>query len=230
MLTDTATCSHAPLLSVAAWDHLDCDRNSLAGCSRCAPQTSSTCCDLCSPHYLGTLAILSPPATNRAMKKSYIKPHTFVASDHALRSAILEWRKLKAREVFGDALPRDLGNDLFMSTIVIERIIACAHGRKLSSIDNMIRELDWARDRIEMHGVALLDMVRQFTPPNPYTEHAVAPPIVAGSSSGTAGTLSENRKRKPPMCGRCGNIGHTSAFIVLLQHTVWTESTIFYSA
>ena len=138
---DVLTLTDACSTHSTAWDHIECDDSQASGCLRhCAPRPSTLCCDLCNPQSFEHLAapLLQPAA--RAMNKSHIKKHTLTNPERDSRSAILEWRKIQARALYQQALLMDLGNDIFMSTMVIDRIIDCAHVRKLLSIDSLKRE------------------------------------------------------------------------------------------
>ncbi|KAH9951073.1 P-loop containing nucleoside triphosphate hydrolase protein [Amylocystis lapponica] len=196
-----------------AWDHIECDNTQPNGCPRCAPKVSAVCCDLCNPRLFEHLAAPPLQPVTRTMNKSHVKKHPLTSPEHDLRHAILEWRKVQARAMFQQALPMDLGNDIFMSTMVIDRIVDCAHVHKLPSIDSLKRELDWGKDLIETHGIALLEIIRRFfpiiIPPAVPTNATAGPSTLPASSLGTADG-SGPRKRKAPTCGNCGQLGHTS--------------------
>ncbi|KAF8158138.1 hypothetical protein B0H34DRAFT_443129 [Crassisporium funariophilum] len=83
-----------------------------------------------------------------------------------------------------------------MSDQVITRIVGCAHYHKISTVDNLLKETDWTRERVSEYGEDILLLIRQHFPPP-----------ASGVDVGT-GT---SRKHAPVKCSACQEFGHNSS-------------------
>ncbi|KDQ57303.1 hypothetical protein JAAARDRAFT_107435, partial [Jaapia argillacea MUCL 33604] len=127
----------------AAFDHLECDTSSPAGCQRCAPKTPTICCDLCKPDAFTHLKTTTSISASKTMRKSHIKPYNTGSQEISLRSALLTWHDEKARLKFPSAVFTNFGGNLVMTTSVIQRVVDCAQSSKLASKEDLCRELAW---------------------------------------------------------------------------------------
>ena len=207
---------------------MQCNDTSPHGCARCSPKPVLVCCDLCHPAAFEGLHI-SPRNVLKQIRKSHIKTYNPGLAERELRATLLSWRDGRAKELFNPQLFSDLGGKLFMPAPIIQRIIDCAHGGKLTSIADIRKEVAWQQDWIDIFGDAILDMVHISFPPPPSV--SVPPSVPAQSSvpqtdgpppaAGAAPTSepepisgAQMKKRRPPTCSRCGETGHTSKSIL----------------
>lgn len=205
---------------------MKCDDSNSAGCSHCAPQPSTTCCDLCDPDVSLAIRTVQPPATKKRMKKSHIKPYMRSTADHGLRVALRDWRDTVAVEQFGRAVVKDFGADIFMPTDTISRIVNCAHAGKLHCLADLKKEISWSNSWLDEHGETIIDKIHAWFPP-PMSNKGISVPL--GSRGNLANTISSvsnplanttpsastpgapgQRPRKLPRCGSCKAVGHTS--------------------
>ncbi|KAI0635614.1 P-loop containing nucleoside triphosphate hydrolase protein [Trametes polyzona] len=118
-------------------------------CGRCfvPPPSSPPCCSLCTPDY-DLLAILPNPAASpikpsipRASKVS--TKHDMSADDLTLQRALNTFRRDKTTAKYGPQHLRNLGPALIMSNDVLKRIADCARARKLTCVEDLLRETKW---------------------------------------------------------------------------------------
>ena len=84
-----------------------------------------------------------------------------------------------------------------MSNEVINRIVGCAHYHKITTVDDLLKETDWLRERVSEYGEDILSLIRQHCPPASETEVGPGP----------------SRKRAQVKCGACQEFGHNSTII-----------------
>ncbi|KAL6300824.1 hypothetical protein BKA93DRAFT_712309, partial [Sparassis latifolia] len=124
-------------------DHLGCDRNSVQGCSHCALKLPAVCCDLCCSAAFEHLASVPTMQASKTTKKSNIKPYDATSSEHDLRTLLLEWRDKTVRETFGAAIFTNYGGNILLPTLLLQRIVDCAHAGKLTSLEQLKKETSW---------------------------------------------------------------------------------------
>lgn len=188
-----------PLYIPASDFHFRCDETQPTGCQRCQPRPLTDCCDLCSPLAFVFLDLPPQPTKPRAAAKSNIKPFEMSAVDCNLQTALLDWREEKALVKFPKAAVRDLGASILLSDEILNRIVECAHAKKLSSPADLYKETKWRKDWVEEFGESLLALVCHYYPPPPTT-----------SNTSTDTRPSAVSRRAPAKCGACGATGHIS--------------------
>lgn len=213
-------------------DHLRCD-NSPDGCQRCAPQSTTGCCDLCSPHLLDIFLSSELPTKARTSKRSYCAPYEMEAKDRTFQRALLDWREEKALEKLGDNDYEEYGVVLFMSDEILQRIIDCFHYRKISTLDGIKKETHWRSDLIETYGPSILTIVQKVDPPattstsdisisntSPSLNTPVSGPSAQPSSS--TAQVPTNFGPKPTkvrVCSACKQPGHNSESYCIIGST-----------
>ncbi|KAF4569523.1 hypothetical protein EYR36_009316 [Pleurotus pulmonarius] len=86
-------------------------------------------------------ATISQPA--RAPGQSSIKAYTPSQVDHDLKNALIAWRKDKAPLILGNLAFRRFGVQPFLSNEIIQRIVDCAHMRKIQTVKDLAKETRW---------------------------------------------------------------------------------------
>ncbi|KAL4259777.1 hypothetical protein AB1N83_012304 [Pleurotus pulmonarius] len=167
-------------------DHTFCDDTNPEGCVQCRPKACTPCCDLCAPELLelfNSTATISQPA--RAPGQSSIKAYTPSQVDHDLKNALIAWRKDKAPLILGNLAFRRFGVQPFLSNEIIQRIVDCAHMRKIQT----------------------------FAPqPAPLPANFSTPTTTAGSSVEAVAPPKRTRApAKTRQCSECKGYGHNKA-------------------
>jgi hypothetical protein len=134
--------------------------------------------------------------------KSHIKAFDMTSQDNELKQEIQNWRHEKAVSKFRATTIRTLGVHIFMSDQVISRIVGCAHYHKISTVDDLLKETDWTRERVSEYGEDLLSIIRR--------QHC---PPASGAEVGTG----PSRKRAQVKCSACHEFGHNSMFITFVS-------------
>ncbi|KAF8168693.1 P-loop containing nucleoside triphosphate hydrolase protein [Pholiota molesta] len=176
--------------------HLLCDTTAPDGCTRCAPPPPCGCCDLCNPDEFLAYHVPAAERPPKTSNKSNIKPYKMSTVDFDLKDALKEWRRRTAFHKFNASTVRTLGVRILMSDNILARIVDCAHAGKLTSIEDLSKESGLAKDRINEYGEELVKLILVYHP-------LPAPP--------TAVTDNPTRKRAPPRCRACLNVGHNSS-------------------
>ncbi|EPS94524.1 hypothetical protein FOMPIDRAFT_1055021 [Fomitopsis schrenkii] len=214
-----------------ASDHMECDKLSPHGCARCSPKPMPVCCDLCHPAAFEALRV-SARNTAKQTRKSNIKVYDPGAAERDLRAALFTWRDSEMKKLFTVQGFSDYGGKLFMPSPILKRIVDCAHGGKLWTLSDFKKEIPWRLDWIEQYGEIILDLVRYHfpapppppsppPPPPPPVPQAQPPTEIPAHSTGTPprpeppdhtapGPRAQAKKRRPPTCSRCGELGHTT--------------------
>lgn len=170
--------SHVHVTLAVTDDYLRCKPG---GCSHCSPASPDPCCDGCSPSafkdLLHMLEVTLPP--NARTPKTKVRAYTREEADMRLRAALNAWRQATMVANFGEALMKEVGSSLVLPDVQLERIVDCAHGGAIKSVDDLRREVDWYfTDEL---GLDILDIINKNGPsslplPPPPLEEACSGP------------------------------------------------------
>ena len=89
--------------------------------------------------------------------------------DKCLRDKLWTWRQEKAILMLRLRFYEDCGTCMFMDDNVIERIILCAHHKKIIEVDNIHKETSWPNQvkwMVELFP-SLLELIHKYSPPLP---------------------------------------------------------------
>ena len=208
-------------------DYKHCDPENPSGCTRCAPKTSTICCDLChpsffKPYHVSATTMSTLPTTG----KSRVKSGEFTAEDHKLRTAIFSWRQAHAIEEYGENAVQEYGTCLLISDRLVDRLVLCARSGKLSTVASIFKETGWRKDWAGTHAPSLLAVIISHAPlPASSSESAatasVMPTEVSASTSDAITTPQPAKKaRVKQQCSRCKGLslnssGHISMYFIL---------------
>jgi hypothetical protein len=143
-----------------------------------------------------------PPPTKASGKSRGLKLEQETDQDKCLRDELWVWRQEKAILKFGQCFYEDHGACVFMDDDVIERIVVCAHHKRIIKADDIRRETLWPNQVkwiIELFP-SLLELIHKYSPPPP-------PPLVPADPA-VLGV--EGRK-----CSACQQFGHISKSLSL---------------
>jgi hypothetical protein len=112
---------------------------------------------------------LPPTKANGYGKSRGLKLEQETDQDKHLRDELWVWRQEKAILKFGRCFYEDHGACVFMDDDVIERIIVCAHHKKIIKADDIRRETLWPNQVkwiVELFP-SLLELIHKYSPPPP---------------------------------------------------------------
>ncbi|KIJ12990.1 hypothetical protein PAXINDRAFT_14203 [Paxillus involutus ATCC 200175] len=142
-------------------DHRACDPSNQGGCSRCAPLTTSVCCDIHHPdafHLFDSSFVPVPKLPNRSrLNKFKMGP-----KEYELCEALEDWREGKTREIHGELNLIDIGPSLVMPDDILDRIVTCAHYLKIKSVDDLRRETHWSKTN--QFGAEVISVIHHIIP------------------------------------------------------------------
>ncbi|KAI5980651.1 hypothetical protein EDD15DRAFT_2187261 [Pisolithus albus] len=205
--------------AAAESDHHECNSIDTHGCSRCGVMDPSTCCDIHNPSDF-TSYESRVPKVPRATQRSRLPKYTKDKYDYALENSLLDWCEQKTATVYGWA---GLNNDgpVIMSDSTLDRIIDCAHHRKIETCQDLKREMGWMDS--DLYGDEVLALIRRHAPPLPSV--FVSTPLSRGTTSSiTTPTvvplpqLQLPTTLRPNKCSACGQEGHNARNRVCLNH------------
>ncbi|KAI6003799.1 hypothetical protein EDD15DRAFT_2155988 [Pisolithus albus] len=218
--------------AAAESDHHECDSVDTHGCSRCNIMEPPTCCDIHSPSDFSSYETCVPKAT-RATQRSRLPKYTKDKYDYALETSLLDWCDEKTAAVYGWACLNDDG-PVIMSDYTLDRIVDCAHHRKIETCQDLKRETGWMDS--ELYGDEVLSLIRRHAPPLPsvfistplgrgatssITTPTVAPlpqlQLPATSSIANSGSPLPITRKRASRCSACGQEGHNGECNLLLQ-------------
>ncbi|KAF7966472.1 hypothetical protein HWV62_38172 [Athelia sp. TMB] len=192
--------------------HHLCDKTIRAGCSRCAPHTSSLCCDTCHPEHFDSLFISQPPEKiARAPNRSCIKAYEATNMEKDLKSELRVWREEQAVVVLGRMTVRKWGAILFMSDEIIQRIVDCAHDKKITTADHIAKETRWRRDYVDKCADSILALINKHVPPSPVPPPPASRVLAALDADESNTSAPAKRVRQPNRCGLCKALGHNKS-------------------
>ncbi|KAG1724794.1 hypothetical protein EDB19DRAFT_1598936, partial [Suillus lakei] len=138
-------------------DHITCDPSNSDGCTHCAPLTPSVCCDIHNPNSL------SPNTTSLPSKVIYcsrILKYEMGPQDFQLCDTLEDWQESVTRRIYGDLTLNDYGPGVTMLDLVLDRIVNCAHHHKISTTDDLRKEMRWsAVDRFGSDVIAIIQCI-----------------------------------------------------------------------
>ncbi|TFK71827.1 hypothetical protein BDN72DRAFT_749144, partial [Pluteus cervinus] len=190
--------------STPKMDHLKCDTVTQTGCQRCQPTDPDTypCCDRCKLDLAARFDVVREKIP-RGPQKSNLKPFTMTPADEALQKRLTSWRHKYGIKCFSRSLIREHGDILFMSDIVLSRIVDAAHYQKLPTVEHLLKELPWNKDYIQEFGSKLLQIIHKDAPVAVASTPASGPGPLTGSE--LAPTPAVVKVFKPRSCGKCGH-------------------------
>jgi hypothetical protein len=143
--------------------------------------------------------------------------------DSKLRDALEDWRENRTARRYGKAHFRDLGPLLAMPNEVLDRIIICAHHRKISSIADLRTETRWDDIDHDGWGLEVVALIQTWCPPHPplmtttpMRQPSAMRPLSSNSNIGTNSELplfTTPASRAKPKCSACGLVGHNGEFL-----------------
>lgn len=135
-------------------DFKQCDSSSPTGCLRCEPQPIPHCCDLCVPTVPSAMNDIMNARPTRS-SASHIKLIEPTPTTRDLRAALVEWRKQAAVEKLGKMVFQQFGPIVLLSDRILDRLVACAQARKISTPQCIRRETHWKPDLVAAYGPAI---------------------------------------------------------------------------
>ncbi|KAI6000634.1 hypothetical protein EDD15DRAFT_2193205 [Pisolithus albus] len=147
--------------AAAESDHHECNNSEMSGCPRCNIVAPSTCCDIHNP---SAFASFDPhlPKPARASPRSRLPKFTKDKYDYKLEGALLDWREDKTVAVYGWACLSDHGAVVMTST-TLNRIVDCAHHRKIQTLEDLKRETGWMNS--DRYGDEVIRLIQQHAAP-----------------------------------------------------------------
>ncbi|OJT09442.1 hypothetical protein TRAPUB_13660 [Trametes pubescens] len=186
-----------------------------AGCTRCGLAPSAVCCSLCSPSHPAFSFLPSPTDISRpsAPRASHIETkYNMNATDIAFRRALHDFRRAETLKTFGRAHLNNMGTGMIMGDEELSRIADCARARKLSSLDELFKEVKW--DLTWELGEGILELVATHypPPPAPLASHPLRPQSTTAGANANANANAESEGTRAMIvrrCGACLQPGHT---------------------
>jgi len=132
----------------------------------------------------------------RAPQRSRLPQYTHCKQDFLLIDALEDWHEMKTTVVHGWTSLRDLGPSLIMTNATLERIVDCAHHRKILSVQDMRRETGWSG--ADQFGLEIIAIIQKHAAPlpSPFISSPLRPAITtapdATRSHSTAPSLATN--------------------------------------
>ncbi|KIJ09814.1 hypothetical protein PAXINDRAFT_86935 [Paxillus involutus ATCC 200175] len=144
--------------------------------------------------------------------------------DFDLVNTLDDWREAKTTTVFGWASLNDHGPSLVMPNTTLDRIVNCAHHRKIHTAQDLKRETGWTdTERFSMEIVAIIQrhappLPSPFvsTPLRPTSSNNISitsrlrPPTPTSPISHTIHSLNIPKQRNK--CSACGHEGHNGMY------------------
>lgn len=202
--------SHDPHIDKT--DFTLCDLSTPTGCLRCKPKelTRELCCDLCHPEAPSADTMNNITNVRPTRIASRLKSTEATDTTRNLRTALLAWREQAAIEKHGKMVVRQFGSIILMSDRILDRLVACAEARKISTIGCIRRETQWRVDLTEKYGTAIIAVLHAHFPLSD-------PPSMVGTSASPdtghdnvghgAVAVAAKKLRKPRTKGRCSACG-----------------------
>lgn len=235
------------------WDHKECRTDLSDGCPRCCPKSRGLCCDIHSKEefdsFFNQLLMASVSANlaadNRGLNRSIVRSYMPNDDEVKLLAALFEWRDKRAQECVASAILIDFGEDFFIPSTTIQRIVDCAHGNKVRTLDDLRREVKTPDVITDEDGREILDIIHSFLPP-PAASPFVSTPLVTRALTQASPSIStpsrppllaragmntnlQNATPSPAIgkvsrtlkCSRCGQTGHNSEYLLFIQFVLY---------
>ncbi|KIJ04929.1 hypothetical protein PAXINDRAFT_21786 [Paxillus involutus ATCC 200175] len=154
--------------------------------------------------------------------------------EYELDDALEDWREQKTKDIYGESHLIDLGPGLVMPDSVLERIIACAHHLKISTVDDLRRETRWSGT--DKFGSEVISVIHCIIPVPVSAPAFSTTPLQRRSvpqSAATSATISNSlavypdetnhgqsiaTSAKKNKCGACGLEGHNKRNRICAMH------------
>lgn len=186
------------------------------GCDRCRVGSPAVCCDIHNPSEFSGFAsviVKQPSIPPRSRITKYERTQT----DNDLRDALDLWREDTTAAVFGWAHLNDMGPSILMCSATLERIVDCAHYRKINSVLDLKRETGWLD--ADQFGHEIITLIQAHSPslPSPFastplrstTSMAVnAPPALPDRCATPCPSSTSTVQKRKNKCSACGQEGH----------------------
>lgn len=122
--------------------------------------TSRYCCDIHDPDRFESIAALDVPK-EKSSRRTSLKDYTRNSDDLALRDALRRWRVMKTSVKYGMGIAGRYGGCLVLPNEFLERIVDCAHYKKIDTVVELKKQTQWAE--ADAYGEEILAMIRQHT-------------------------------------------------------------------
>jgi hypothetical protein len=158
------------------------------------------------------------PAPPRSRLKDYERDDR----DYALELALDNFRFQTTERKYGHGALDMMGTGLVMSDDILQRIVICAHYRKIQSLEDLLRETRWIGAREYFNDIQGLLEIHSPPPQTaPLTTRVplrTLDPVVAPSEVTTAKPKRRNR------CGACKMEGHIGIYFSNSCVCTWNTS------
>ncbi|KIJ14139.1 hypothetical protein PAXINDRAFT_79821 [Paxillus involutus ATCC 200175] len=122
-------------------------------------------------------------------------------------AALQDWRESKTTLVYGWASLNDHGPSLIMPNSTLDRIIDCAHHRKIQTHQDLKRETGWTDS--DQFGNEVIALIQRHATPRP-SLFASTPLRPSTMTTLSATNLPPSPTKRRNRCGACGQEGHNS--------------------
>ncbi|KAG2093560.1 hypothetical protein BD769DRAFT_1370648 [Suillus cothurnatus] len=200
-------------------DHLAYDPSCLEGCLRCAPTLPEICCDIHHPNafsFFDTTVTLAP---SKVPYCSRLTKYEMGSKEHELCDVLEDWREAATKRIYGDSNLNDYGPSLVMPNSVLERIVDCAHYKKIVTIDDLRKETQWSGvDQFGSDVITVIHRIILVPVPVPVFTSNPLQPLPHQSVDNTLNTHAHPlapsaimvTNRKQSRCSTCNLEGHNS--------------------
>lgn len=107
---------------------------------------------------------LAPPLPPRK-KKSSLKEYKRGEPEVRLARALNNWRQATTAAKYGEAILKDMGSSVVLTNGQLERLVDCAHFGKVTTMDQLNREVQWSS--ADEFGQDVLNIILAECPPQP---------------------------------------------------------------
>ncbi|KAG1880833.1 hypothetical protein F4604DRAFT_1578316 [Suillus subluteus] len=145
-----------------------------------------------------------------------------VCFDNEAADALDDWREQKTISTYGWSHLNDLGPSLVLPNCTLDRIVDCAHHRKINSILDLKKETGWTDS--DRFGNEIITLIQRHAPPiaSPFVTMPLSYPStgnvpVLATPCPAARTNAPTLKHKNK-CSACNNEGHNARNRVCPRH------------
>ncbi|KAF7371520.1 P-loop containing nucleoside triphosphate hydrolase protein [Mycena venus] len=199
----------------AASDHIQCRDDLPEGSPRCAVKSPPICCELCTPTYFESFAIVDLPKPPPVPHKARIAAYMANAQDMNLRDALHEFRRAATIKKFSRAVLKNSGPGVVMSNEMLQRIVDCAHFYKIESREQLDKETRWAGTT--EFGDEVITLIQEHCPKPLAPVESDSTPLAARNDN-TVASSATTKVVKPRKCSKCGSSGHIASNKKCLLH------------
>ncbi|KAJ3553995.1 hypothetical protein NM688_g3330 [Phlebia brevispora] len=194
----------APANETPASNTNQCDPSMPTGCTRCSLPSPQSCCDLHDPE---RSQHLQTPCTQKEKRtrRTRIKDFKFGPFDFDLRGALQKWRDSKVRELYGEGNLRQFGGSLVLPNDMLDRLVSCAHFKKLATVNDLKRETQWTE--ADKYAAEVLQLIAEHSAPAPTAASTTRAARTTANKNGEPGI----KPRSIPRCSVCKQPGHNKS-------------------